>query len=154
MKDAMEVITTKIEAVRVSKTSIKEWHLFGPIDQALKTSIQTTAVKVHPLSITVHDVPVDLALWVDARPVEQSGAPPNPNATLMLALQAMRDRGEETDAIELGPGMVLKMVSLVNNQNTQLVTGAAILTGAGGMNLPKNVDWQCLMAALIGRHSD
>jgi hypothetical protein len=55
--NAIEPIRTEVEAIRVSKTSIKEWHLFGPIDQALKTSIQTTAVRAYSLSVEMYETP-------------------------------------------------------------------------------------------------
>jgi hypothetical protein len=93
---------------------------------------------------------VHLTLWVDGR--EEPGEAANPNATLMLALQALRNKtaSQEESLVEVAPGVMARMTHVVANQ-TIVVYGPAILTGAGGEALPET-DWQCLIAALMGQH--
>jgi hypothetical protein len=153
LKDAMEVITTKTTALRISTTSIKQWVLYGPIDQALKTSIQTKAVKGCTLSATVHDQPMNLVLWVSADPSyadDEEERPPNMMAMTILAVQKLRDHGETPAVMNSPMGMMIAMdQSMFASQPP--IYGPAILTGAGGENLPEGEELGCIFHALMGQ---
>lgn len=152
MKDAMEVITTKTTALRISTTSLKEWTLYGPIDQALKTSTQAKAVKGCSLRALVHDEPLDVVLWISAEPTySDNKQPPNLMAMTMLALQRMRDNGEAVETVE-GPMGVMVGLSREMMDSQPPVYGPAILTGAGGTDLPEGDDMSCIVYALMGQH--
>lgn len=153
MKDVMATITAQTLAMRVSKTNVKAWTLYGPIDQALKTSIQAKAVKAHTLTPIINGVPMPLALWVSAEPVYADDSErPNLLAMTMLAVQSMRDRDEEPQvyADPRSGAMMITMDCVLDEVDTPIL-GPAILTGAGGEGLPEP-DMTCIFHTLMGQH--
>jgi hypothetical protein len=151
MKDAMEVISTKVTTLRISKTSISEWVLYGPIDQALKTSIQASAVRGCNLTAQVHDQPMDLVLWVSADPAyADEDRAPNMMAMTILAIQKLRDNGESPAVMDSPLGLTVGM-SREFFEATTPIYGPAILTGAGGTDLPEGEELGCIFHALMGQ---
>ena len=132
-----------IKAIQVTGAEVKCWGLYGPIESALKTAIQAEAVRVIPLSLTVHGKIVELELWVDATRYdddeERDWHGPNVPATAMVKLADLRAKGVPIttgDTLDLGTAEAV-------------IHGPAILTGAGGVDIP-NVHLGCLMEALLG----
>lgn len=141
----INIITNKVKVMRVSKTSFKEWVLYGAVDQALKTSCQADAVKVVPIQLTVHDEPMELELWLNAdelRPFSEDE--PNPPAQVILQQRECAAQG--TNRTE----MVLAGYDL---PETPLVKGVAILTGPGCSEFPDD-HVPCTLAALVGQLPD
>ena len=142
-----------VKAVRVSKTSLQPWSLYGPIDQALKTTAQAESVRVFPIRIMAHGQPVELELWINSEEAELPDGDINPPAVMILQQNELRRRGipnpeslEELEAIVEAhddPFSALPMVQ-----------GPAILTGAGGTDVPDGEELGCVLMALIGRHDD
>ena len=139
-----------IQAVRVSKTSLKRWALYGPIDQALKTSAQAEAVRVFPIYVTAHGETVELELWINAGD-DDDHHHMNPPATVILQNNELRRRGISAprDMEELGD--LLDQENLF--ENLPVVQGPAILTGAGCTDVP-NEHLECVLMALVGQHDD
>lgn len=139
-----------IKALRVSKTSMKSWVLHGPLDQALKTSIQADSVKVCPLTVPIGEngAQLELEMWIDA--AEESDHRPNPPATLILAVDNARKKGTPLDTTTLtdDDGEVLIQSLHIDPSEISVVHGTAILTGAGATSIPE-CHTECLMQALI-----
>lgn len=137
-----------VKAVRVSKTSFKQWYLHGPVDQALKTSTQAEQVKPFSLHLDdVHGNPVDCELWVNTSTRDDEDDEPNPAACEILARQALREKGLEPAEVELlGAGKDVI-------DNTPDIKGVAILTGLGGTDFPEE-HIGCILSSLMGRHKD
>lgn len=137
-----------IKAVRISKTSFKPWALYGPIDQALKTSIQAESVRVRSVTAPIGDEQVELELWIDAADtaLEELEAgnnhAPNVPATAILLIAHARANGLPLIATD-GNGVLLQA------EGMELVYGPAIMTGAGGTDVPE-AHLQCLMDVLLG----
>jgi hypothetical protein len=148
----MNIITAKIKALRISKASAKEWTLYGPIDQALKTSIQAEAVCVVPLHVAVHGEKLELELWINAQEATPQDGSLNGPAVAILAVDRLREQG-----VDLHPFSVSldeESMSMISVDAKQLagvpkVNGPAILTGAGGADLP-DTNMDCLLHALMG----
>ena len=143
-----------IKAIRVSKTSLKPWALYGPIDQALKTSAQAESVRVFPIRIVAHGQPVELELWVNAEEatVERDDEI-NPPAVMILQQNELRSRGIPI------PHSLDELEDIVESHDDPfaalpMVQGPAILTGAGGTDVPDGEELGCVLMALIGRHAD
>jgi hypothetical protein len=152
MKDAMEISTISTKACRVSKTSLKPWTLYGPIDQALKTSIQATSVRFHSLNLTVHGMDIALEMWVNAEPISETSESPNMPAITILAVQKLREQGKLAQAEVFDMGEVIVGVTSISHDDLVPVVGAVIVTGAGGADLPDIEDLGCVFAALMGQH--
>lgn len=143
-----------VKAIRVSKTSLKPWALFGPIDQALKTSAQAESVRVFPLQVMAHGQPVELELWINAEEacVERDDEI-NPPAVMILQQNELRRQGIPI------PQSLDELESIVENHDDifdrlPMVQGPAILTGAGGTDVPDGEELGCVLLALVGRHDD
>ena len=143
-----------VKAVRVSKTSLQPWALYGPIDQALKTTAQAESVRVFPIHLMAHGQPVELELWVNAEEATvEHDYDLNPPAVMILQQNELRRRGipipQTSDELE----------AIVENaedifDRLPMVQGPAILTGAGGTDVPDTEELGCVLMALIGRHDD
>lgn len=144
-----------VQAVRISKTSAQKWTLHGPIDQALKTSIQADAVKFYPIHVELHGTPLDLLLWINAAEItEETTQGPNPNAMMVIHAQKLRDSGEDVEIVADDADFTALIVNTVKTLFAELtpVAGPAILTAAGGEDVP-DVGTRCLLAALmLGKH--
>jgi hypothetical protein len=133
-----------IQAVRVSKSSFKEWKLHGPVDQALKTSCQADAVKAIPLHLDdVHGAPVDVELWVNIEEGDPGEDEPNPHGMMILQNMECSKQGI-TPAEALLAGYELPELPVIK--------GVAVLTGAGGSDFPMG-NFRCVIASLVGMHS-
>lgn len=151
-----------VKSIRVSKTSFKAWSLYGPVDQALKTSIQAEAVKVFPLKVCVHGDELHLALWINAEEMSSADDESNAPATLILQQQELRNRG--LDEIPLGgpetdDGTGMHIVAAQLMDGVPLVQGPAIITGAGGDDIPGSqenslISVDCVLSALVGTHGE
>lgn len=130
-----------ISAVRISKTSMKRWTLHGPIDQALKTTIQADAVRV--VSLYAPDEEVELEVWVGAD--DQNHHQPNIPVMAMIALSEARRSGENLPTIEDEENLT----HLVVTSGDEPIFGPAVLTGPGGTDLPE-VNLETLMSVLMG----
>lgn len=129
-----------VKAVRVSKTSLKQWILYGPVDQALKTTCQAEAVKPINLHLDdVHGSPVDLELWVNQEEGHPGIDEPNPAAQMILQNQEMAKQG--TTALEaLQSGLELPALPVVK--------GIAVITGQGCTDLVDE-NLECVLHALL-----
>jgi hypothetical protein len=135
----------RIRAVRVSKTSFKEWILHGPVDQALKTSCQADAVRVIPIQVTVHDEPVMVELWINAEPATPDrGDELNPPAQVILQQRELAARGLNRTHEVLTGGEI---------PDLPLVKGIAILTGPGCSEFPQQ-HIECTLTVLVGQMPD
>ena len=141
-----------IKAVRVSKTSLSEWSLYGPVDQALKTTAQADAVRVVPIHLTTHGEPVELELWINAELADED-EPRELNAPALMILQhnEMRRQGITP------PQTKKELKEMQANYDTifdklPLVKGPAILTGAGCTDMPDELG--CILMALVGQHEE
>lgn len=136
---------SQIKCVRVSKTSFKVWVLYGPVDQALKTSTQAEAVKVIPIKVPVHDEMLDVELWVnteEAVVAMDSTDELNPPAQLILQQVELRKQGiNALDLLSSGAGL----------PSLPIIKGVAILTGAGASDFPQE-HIECTLAALTGQN--
>lgn len=140
-----------IKAIRISKSSLKCWQLHGPIEAALKTTIQADAVRVIPLRAPLHGIPTDLELWVDAVADDiESRHSPNVPATAMVMMSEARQKGlpitSSSFSDEEGEVTLTSLVAEVGDH--QVVHGPAVLIGAGASDIPE-VRLDCLMAALM-----
>jgi len=137
-----------VTAIRVSKTSLKAWTLHGPIDQALKTTIQADAVRV----VNLHDSSgsTELELWI-AADGEDRRHRLNLAAMVILAIndQRTQDATAETAAWhhddEEGLGFLIAQLT----EESTRVYGPAVLTGPGGSDVP-DIDMEHLMTVLLG----
>lgn len=132
-----------LHAIRVSKTSFKEWMLFGPVDQALRTSCQAEHVVVKSLTVSPHDAPIEVELWYNAQEAVTDGSDElNMRAQTILQEANCRDLGTTSElAVLSGQGLPALPV----------VKGVAILTGPGGSDFPTE-HVECILATLIGMH--
>ena len=142
-----------VKAVRVSKTSLQPWSLYGPIDQALKTTAQAESVRVFPIHIMAHGQPVELELWINSEEAELPDGDINPPAVMILQQNELRRRGITI------PESLEELESIVEAHDDPfdalpMVQGPAILTGAGGTDVPDGEELGCVLMALIGRHAD
>ena len=142
-----------VKAVRVSKTSLQPWSLYGPIDQALKTTAQAESVRVFPIHIMAHGQPVELELWINSEEAELPDGDINPPAVMILQQNELRRRGITI------PESLEELESIVEDHDDPfaalpMVQGPAILTGAGGTDVPDGEELGCVLMALIGRHAD
>ena len=142
-----------VKAVRVSKTSLQPWSLYGPIDQALKTTAQAESVRVFPIRIMAHGQPVELELWINSEEAELPDGDINPPAVMILQQNELRRRGIPI------PESLEELESIVEDHDDPfaalpMVQGPAILTGAGGTDVPDGEELGCVLMALIGRHAD
>lgn len=129
-----------IKAIRVSKTSFKDWYLSGPIDQALRTSTQAKNLRVFPLHLDdVHGEPVNCELWLDAKDWSH-GDESNPRADHIIHQNALAN------------AQTVKAMQEV--ETLPPCRGVAILTGPGGTDFPKAANGLsgCVLAALMGAH--
>lgn len=128
-----DLLTNKISAVRVSKTSLKRWTLYGAVDQALKTSCQADAVRVIPIHFDVDDQPLQAELWINVQPRLAADEEPNPGADVICQQQRLRDKGLSLAEVALlGAGDVVS--------DLDSVKGVAILTGPGGSDFAPGFD--------------
>lgn len=142
-----------VKAVRVSKTSLQPWSLYGPIDQALKTTAQAESVRVFPIHIMAHGQPVELELWINSEEASLPDGDINPPAVMILQQNELRRRGIAI------PESLEELESIVEDHDDPfaalpMVQGPAILTGAGGTDVPDGEELGCVLMALIGRHAD
>lgn len=142
-----------VKAVRVSKTSLQPWSLYGPIDQALKTTAQAESVRVFPIHIMAHGQPVELELWINSEEASLPDGDINPPAVMILQQNELRRRGIAI------PESLEELESIVEAHDDPfdalpMVQGPAILTGAGGTDVPDGEELGCVLMALIGRHAD
>lgn len=136
-----------IKAIRVSKTSVKPWNLYGPVEAALLTSCQAEQVKAIPLHLKdVHGSPVDVELWINTIPLTDPNEEPNPPAQQMLAVQELQAKG-------LGLAEVEAFGTDGLFDDIPAVLGVAILTGAGAVDFPEDRP-SCIVAALLGSHEE
>jgi hypothetical protein len=143
----MNHVTTRTRAVRVSKTSFKVWNLYGPIDQALKTSCQADAVKAVPISTEVHGQTVEVVLWINNEAADIFEDELNPRAQMIYHRAELVRQGlaELEDAVDSGV--------LTTFEDEPIIQGVAILTGPGGQDFPADtIHPQCILAALLGFH--
>lgn len=133
-----------IKAIRISKTSFKPWALYGPIDQALKTSIQAESVRVVSVTAPIGDVQMELELWIDASS-DAAEHGPNVPATIILLIAHARENGLPNPIVTGDEGeMVIPVMD-----GTAIVHGPAIMTGAGGADIPE-AHLECLIGVLLG----
>lgn len=142
-----------VKAVRVSKTSLQPWSLYGPIDQALKTTAQAESVRVFPIHIMAHGQPVELELWINSEEASLPDGDINPPAVMILQQNELRRRGISI------PESLEELESIVEDHDDPfaalpMVQGPDILTGAGGTDVPDGEELGCVLMALIGRHAD
>lgn len=142
-----------VKAVRVSKTSLQPWSLYGPIDQALKTTAQAESVRVFPIHIMAHGQPVELELWINSEEASLPDGDINPPAVMILQQNELRRRGISI------PESLEELESIVEDHDDSfaalpMVQGPVILTGAGGTDVPDGEELGCVLMALIGRHAD
>lgn len=133
-----------VKTIRVSKTSFKEWTLYGPIDQALKTSTQAEAVKAISIHLdSVHGSPVDLELWVNVEAAQLGGEDElNAHAQMILSQLEWAKQGiTAEEAFEAGYEL----------PEIPVIKGVAVLTGPGGSEFPQE-HMECILAALMGAH--
>jgi len=132
--------TAQVLALRVSRTRQQTWMLYGPIDQALKTTIQSRAVKAIPFHVTLHKKKIDLELWIDADQEENHHI--HGPATIIVERAKLDQEG------------VTEPMSMVITDNP--IRGrTAVVTGAGGTNVMSSTrNMECLMEALFGQHDD
>lgn len=143
-----------VKAYRVSKTSIKPWYLYGPVDQALKTTAQAEAVRVVPLSVEVHDQTIEVELWLNAeeaivKPDDRGGY--DSEDELNFPAQAMLAHNYQRTCGVLPPPREMycdEQYSSIPN-----VQGVAILTGPGCSDFPDEFG-ACALYALMGSHDD
>lgn len=132
-----------VNAVRVSKTSFKKWFLYGPVDQALKTSTQAEQVKCYPLSVPVHGAPVSVELWCNIEEAAKDGTDElNGHAQSMLQEAHFREQGTTVEEA-FAAGAALPTLPVIK--------GVAVLTGPGCTDFPEHAV-QCTLAALVGIH--
>jgi hypothetical protein len=141
-----------IKTFRISKTSLKPWGLYGPIEAALKTTLQADAVRVVPLSVDHHGEQTDLELWINAAEDDSERHSINAPATTILALAEARQKGGaySTLAADIPEGVsAMVMAALPDDVEIVKVYGPAILCGPGATDVP-NAHPDCLMMALLG----
>lgn len=139
------IITNKIRVMRVSKTSFRTWVLYGAVDQALKTSCQADAVKVVPITLTVHGETTEVELWFNvtpARPFTEDD--PNPPALVML---------QQAELAKVGLNRTEEMLAGHELPDLAMVKGVAILTGPGCSDFPDE-HVECMLAALVGQNPE
>lgn len=141
-----------IKAFRISKTSFKPWQLHGPVDQALKTTIQADAVRVIPVGVSIGELDLALEMWIDASVESQHG--PNGPATTVLAVADARKKGQPLPTITLVEDVLNNVQTWVgaveiDTDEIPLVRGAAILTGPGASDVP-DCYAEGLVQALMG----
>jgi hypothetical protein len=140
-----------IKAIRVSNTSIKSWDLHGPIDQALKTSMQADSVRFFPLDVNLHGDEVKMELWIDAAEItEETEKSVNPYAMVFLRVQKIRDEAANLTADTPNLGNVIVGLATMNMSDMDPIAGIAILTGAGGTDVPDHAV-SCIFQALMGQ---
>jgi hypothetical protein len=128
-----------INAVRISKTSAKQWELHGPIQEALKTTCQANQLKPFTLHLDdVHGEPVDLELWVDQGERESDQQEPNWMAQKILELQQINHVVTPEDL----------------DKKPHQVKGVAVITGPGGSDVPGMERMSCVLMALAGQHDE
>lgn len=127
--------------IRVSKTSFKQWDLYGDLDDALRTSCQAENVKCVPIHLDeVHDVPVDVELWINADEAStdmESHDELNPTVQAILRLKLLREQG--------GDG------SQFSDDQLPVIKGVGVLTGPNRTDFPEE-NTGCILGALVGRH--
>lgn len=139
-----------VKSIRVSRSSFRHWELHGPIDQALKTTLQAEAVRVVPITISVHGQPVTLELWVNALELDMEDIDDprrlNMPAMAIVQRQSLRDKGIAD------PGEI-RIKDIAGLLHVDPILGPVILTGAGGTDLP-DIHPECLVNELLGLQGD
>lgn len=133
-----------IKAIRVSKTSLKHWALFGPVEGALKTTCQAEVIK--PINLHLGDVGgavVDLELWINVEAGEPGQDEPNPPAQQILQEAEARKSGLTAEEALLS-GQALPQLPIVK--------GVGVLTGPGGSDMPED-NLADILARLLGQQS-
>ncbi len=145
MTETTNETVAEISCVRVSKTSFKQWKLYGPVDQALKTSTQAAAVKVIPIKLEVHGEEVEVELWINADPATPfSDDELNPPAQVILQQRELAEKGlNRTEEYLAGNDL----------PELPLVKGVGVLTGPGATEFPQQ-HIECTLAALVGQRPD
>lgn len=134
-----------LHGIRVSKTSFKPWQLYGPVDQALRTSCQAEGVQVKSLKVMVHHEPVDVEMWFNSEQAVTDGS-----EELNIRAQTIL---QEAQARELGTTPEKALLEGKGLPAIPVVKGVAILTGSGATDFPTEHD-ECILATLIGMHED
>lgn len=139
-----------IKSYRISGTSVRPWELHGPIDQALKTTIQADSVRVIGLRVPLHGIDTEMELWVDGAQESRHG--PNVVATGIAVIALARSQGISIDRELVDDPDGEQVWATTFNapfEDIDLIHGPAVLTGAGGTDAPE-VHLGRLMAALMG----
>lgn len=144
-----------IKSIRVSGGSLRSWALYGPIDQALKTTCQADAMRCFSLTIPINETQVELDMWINAKCRDMTVEPNedyehfSPLGHLILVRELLRRKGihepemmEEEDLLNL-------VTDIIATTPSPLVSGKAILTGAGGVDIP-SVETVDLIRGLLG----
>lgn len=131
-----------IKAIRVRRSSMKTWNLHGPIDQALKTTIQCDAVRCIPLSVP-NIGPLDL--WIDAdTPVldfknHTTRIDVFDNINILAFLIVLRELSnydkDVSPTSEIGKVMV-KIFQSNGASVFPIVSRRAVITGSGATDIP------------------
>lgn len=131
-----------VQVLRVSKTSIKSWILYGPVDQALKTTCQADSVRCIPLQVDIDcGPPTDLELWVNSENIHpgEDHFEFNPAVQVFLVQDALRKHCAEQG----------KESADAQAFSVPVIQGVAVLTGPGCSDTPTD-HLECLVAALMG----
>lgn len=139
-----------IKTFRISKTSMKYWELHGPIQDALKTTLQANAVRVVPVTANHHGEDTELELWVNADQDDSERHSLNIPATVILTIAEARKSGYHSTLADPEGGLsAMIMAAVPEETDVPRVYGPAILCGPGGTDIPA-VHAECLMGALLG----
>lgn len=121
-----------IKTLRVSKSSIRPWNLYGPVDQAMRTTCQTDGLRFVELEFKLHGLDIHAELWFSQHDADPDEDELNPAAQMMLSQNNLRQGDPE--------------------RSQPIVKGVAVLTGLGVTSLEWETphDFQLTVAALLG----